>query len=90
MADIRTTQEIFGDLFGGLVELGTQGFYGFVIANAVVELLVEKGIITKEEIGDKVRKLATEAVSNGDETDLVTQAYHEVLERMNRNRDQAE
>ena len=46
--DIRSTQEIFGDLFGGLASLGARGVDGFVIAKALARLLIQQGIISRD------------------------------------------
>ena len=65
--DIRTTQEIFGDLFGGLASLGARGVDGFVIAKALARLLIQQGIIQKETFIATMREVAHEEIEGSDE-----------------------
>lgn len=60
MADVRSTQEIFGDLFGGLASLGARGVDGLIISRALANLLVEKGIITIDELVETMRRVIHE------------------------------
>ena len=60
--DIRTTQEIFGDLFGGLASLGVRGADGFVIAKALARLLIQQGIVKQDAIRVDIAILDINAV----------------------------
>lgn len=83
MKDIRNTQEIFGDLFGGLASLGARGVDGLIIARAVAKLLIQKGIITEDEMVNMMREIALQEVERNEETEFVLQTYREVVERLN-------
>ena len=79
--DIRTTQEIFGDLFGGLASLGARGVDGFVIAKALARLLIQQGIISKETFIATMREVAKEELEESDEiTQFLSDTFTEILE----------
>lgn len=81
--DIRTTQEIFGDLFGGLASLGARGVDGFVIAKALARLLIQQGIINKETFIATMREVAKEELEESDElTHFLSETYTEILEQL--------
>ena len=81
--DIRTTQEIFGDLFGGLASLGARGVDGFVIAKALARLLIQQGIISKETFIATMREVAKEELEESDEiTQFLSDAFTEILEQL--------
>ena len=82
MADIRSTQEIFGDLFGGLASLGARGVDGLIIARAVAKLLIKKGLLTEEELINMMREIALTELERNEDTEFVIQTYREVLERL--------
>ena len=82
MADIRSTQEIFGDLFGGLASLGARGVDGLIIARAVAKLLIQKGLLTEEELINMMREIALTELERNEDTEFVIQTYREVLERL--------
>lgn len=78
--DIRTTQEIFGDLFGGLATLGARGVDGFVIAKALARLLIQQGVISKEQFIQTMRQVAREELEESDEiNNFLTAAFTEIL-----------
>lgn len=83
MADIRTTQEITADFFGGLVSLGARGVDGLIIARAVVRLLIRKGILTEQEVIEAMREIATQEVEKAD-TMFVLEAYENILRRLDK------
>ena len=81
--DIRTTQEIFGDLFGGLASLGARGVDGFVIAKALARLLIQQGIINRETFIATMRQVAKEELEESDElTNFMSQAFAEILDQL--------
>ena len=81
MADIRNTQEMVGDFFGGLASLGARGVDGLIIARAVVRLLIRKGILSEEEVLTEMRDIATQELEKAD-TIFVLEAYKEILKRL--------
>lgn len=81
MADIRSTQEIFGDLFGGLASLGARGLDGLIIARALAKLLIQKGILTEEEVLNMMREIALTELERNEDTEFVMQTYQEVVNR---------
>lgn len=81
MADIRSTQEIFGDLFGGLASLGARGLDGLIIARALAKLLIQKGILTEEEVLNMMREIALNELERNEDTEFVMQTYQEVVNR---------
>lgn len=81
--DIRTTQEIFGDLFGGLASLGARGVDGFVLAKALARLLIQQGIISKETFIATMREVAKEELEESDEiTQFLSDTFTEILESL--------
>jgi hypothetical protein len=81
--DIRTTQEIFGDLFGGLASLGARGVDGFVIAKALARLLIQQGIISKETFIATMNEVAREELEESDEiSNFLGEAFTEILEQL--------
>jgi hypothetical protein len=87
MADIRTTQEVFGDLFGGLASLGARGIDGLIIARALARTLIRKGILTEEELMQVMREIVAHEVEKNDDTQFVLETYKEILERLNEDRE---
>lgn len=90
--DIRTTQEIFGDLFGGLVSLGVRGADGFVIAKAVARLLIQQGLIQREVLIATMEEVAKEEIEDSEEIDqFLSDAFAGILgqlqERAQRKKD---
>ena len=81
MADIRNTQEMVGDFFGGLASLGARGVDGLIIARAVARLLIRKGILTEDEVLEAMREIATQELEKAD-TIFVLEAYKEILNRL--------
>ena len=81
--DIRTTQEIFGDLFGGLASLGARGVDGFVIAKALARLLIQQGVIQKDTFIATMREVAREELEESDElTHFLNEAFAEILDQL--------
>lgn len=81
--DIRTTQEIFGDLFGGLASLGARGVDGFVIAKALARLLIQQGIIQKDTFIATMRQVANEELEESEEiTNFLSATFTEILEQL--------
>jgi hypothetical protein len=82
MDDIRNTQEIFGDLFGGLASLGARGVDGLIMARAMARLMIDKGIITKEEYIETMKKVAKEELDRDGNTTFLVETYQEILKRL--------
>jgi len=81
--DIRTTQEIFGDLFGGLATLGARGVDGFVIAKALARLLIQQGIINKETFIATMSEVAKEELEGSDElSHFLNETFAEILDQL--------
>ena len=81
--DIRNTQEIFGDLIGGLASLGARGVDGFVIAKALARLLIQQGIISRETFIATMRQVAQEEMSESDElTNFLSATFTEILQQL--------
>lgn len=81
--DIRTTQEIFGDLFGGLASLGMRGVDGFVIAKALARLLIQQDIIKREVFVATMEEVAKEELEESDEINqFLNDAFAEVLSQV--------
>lgn len=81
--DIRTTQEIFGDLFGGLATLGARGVDGLVIAKALARLLIQQGIISREIFIETMREVAKEELEESDEiSTFLSTTYTEILDQL--------
>ena len=84
MSDIRSTQEIFGDLFGGLASLGARGVDGLIIARAVARLLIQKGILTETEMVEMMREIALNELDKGEDTEFVLQTYRDMVDNLNK------
>lgn len=83
--DIRNTQEIFGDLFGGLASLGARGVDGFVIAKALARLLIQQEIIDKQTFIATMRQVAKEELEESDEiSNFLSTTFTEILEDVQR------
>ena len=83
--DIRSTQEIFGDLFGGLASLGARGVDGFVIAKALARLLIQQGIISRETFIETMRQVAREELEESDDINKVLDTtFTEILIQLQR------
>lgn len=83
--DIRTTQEIFGDLFGGLASLGARGVDGFVIAKALARLLIQQGIINKETFIATMSEVAKEELEGtNDLSHFLNETFAEILDQLQR------
>jgi hypothetical protein len=81
--DIRTTQEIFGDLFGGLATLGARGVDGLVIAKALARLLIQQGIISREIFIETMRQVAKEELEESDDiSTFLSTTYTEILDQL--------
>jgi hypothetical protein len=81
--DIRTTQEIFGDLFGGLATLGARGVDGFVIAKALARLLIQQGLISRDTFIATMREVAKEELEESDElSNFLGEAFAEILDQL--------
>jgi len=81
--DIRTTQEIFGDLFGGLASLGARGVDGFVIAKALARLLIQQGIISRETFIETMRQVAREELEESDDINkFLDTTFAQILEQL--------
>ena len=81
--DLRTTQEIFGDLIGGLASLGARGVDGFVIAKALARLLIQQGVISKETFIATMSEVAKEELEESDElSNFLGQTFAEILDQL--------
>ncbi|MFP4321131.1 MAG: hypothetical protein ACLFTK_01615 [Anaerolineales bacterium] len=80
--DMRNTQEIFGDLFGGLASLGARGVDGLVMARAMARLMIQKGLITKEEYIDTMKEIVEEEKDRDTNTTFLIETYEEILKRL--------
>ncbi|PJF44568.1 MAG: hypothetical protein CUN55_03290 [Phototrophicales bacterium] len=81
MTDNRNTQEIVTDFFGGLTSLGARGVDGLIIARAVVRLLIQKGILSEDEMVAMMREVATQELEKAD-TIFLLEAFKEILSRL--------
>lgn len=81
MADIRNTQEMFADFFGGIVDLGARGVDGLVIARALLRLLIQKGLVTEEEILSTMRDIVQQELGKRNDSPYVLETYREMMER---------
>lgn len=79
--DIRTTQEMVGDFFGGMISLGARGVDGLIIARAIARLLIRKGILSEAELLETMREIATQEIEKAD-TLFVMEAFKEILNRL--------
>jgi hypothetical protein len=82
MADMRSTQEIFGDLFGGLASLGARGVDGLIMARAMARLLIEKGIINREEYIETMKKVVQDELDRSENTTFLVETYEEIIKRL--------
>lgn len=80
--DLRNTQEIFGDLFGGLASLGARGVDGLVMSRALARLLIRKGLIDKEEYIDTMKKVVQEEKERDDTTTFLVETYEQIRKRL--------
>jgi hypothetical protein len=81
--DLRTTQETFGDLIGGLASLGARGVDGFVIAKALARLLIQQGVISKETFIATMSEVAKEELEESDElSNFLGQTFSEILDQL--------
>src|SRR5690606_27575329 len=81
--DIRSTQEIFGDLFGGLASLGARGVDGFVIAKALARLLIQQGLISRETFIETMRQVAREELEESDDINkFLDTTFAEILDQL--------
>ena len=81
MADVRNTQEIFGDLFGGLASLGARGVDGLIMARALARLMIDKGIITREEYIECMKEVVEEEKEREGNTTFLLETYQEIVKR---------
>jgi chorismate synthase len=81
--DIRNTQEIFGDIFGGLASLGARGVDGFIIAKALARLLIQQGVIEKQTFIETMRQVAREELEESDEiSNFLSTTFAEILDQL--------
>lgn len=81
--DIRTTQEIFGDLFGGLASLGARGVDGFVIAKALARLLIQQGVISRETFIETMRQVAREELEESEDINkFLDTTFAQILDQL--------
>jgi hypothetical protein len=86
MSDIRNTQEIFTDLFGGLTDLGARGVDALIIGRAIARLLIQKGILSEDEVVETMRDVLTQEVEKKTESPFVLETYKNILEKLNADR----
>lgn len=84
MADIRNTQEIFGDFVGSLLTMGERGVEALVLTRAVARSLIRKGILTEQELLDTMREILAQEVAKNQESQFVMEKYKELLESLSR------
>lgn len=82
MSDLRTTQEIFGDLFSGLASLGARGVDGLVMSRALARLLINKNLITKEEYIETMKAIVEEEKEREANTTFLLEAYEQIIQRL--------
>jgi predicted RNA binding protein with dsRBD fold (UPF0201 family) len=82
MADIRNTQEIFGDFIGGLLSMGERGVEALIITRAIARSLIRKGVLTEQELLDTMREILTQEVEKSQESQFVLEKYKELLESL--------
>jgi hypothetical protein len=80
--DLRNTQEIFGDLFGGLASLGARGVDGLIMAAALARLMIEKGLITQDEFIKTMYVVAEEELNRDKNTTFLIETLQDVLKRL--------
>ena len=89
--DIRSTQEIMGDLFGGLASLGARGVDGFVIAKALARLLIQQGLISKETFIATMRQVAHEELEESEDiTNFLNATFTEILDQLEMRQERVE
>lgn len=82
MADMRNTQEIFGDLFGGLASLGARGVDGLIMARALARLMIDKGVMTKEEYIETMKEVVQEELERDNNSTFLIETYQEIIKRL--------
>jgi hypothetical protein len=82
MSDNRNTQEIFGDLFGGLASLGARGVDGLIMARALARLLIQKGLIDKDEYIVTMKEVAQEEIDRDGNTTFLIETYQQIMKRL--------
>jgi hypothetical protein len=82
MTDVRNTQEIFGDLFGGLASLGARGVDGLIMARAMARLMIEKGMMTREEYIETMKKVVQEELDGESNSTFLVETYQEIIKRL--------
>jgi len=88
--DIRTTQEIFGDLFGGLASLGARGVDGFVIAKALARLLIQQGVIQRDTFIATMSEVAKEELEGtNDLSTFLNETFAEILDQLQQRAEKA-
>lgn len=88
--DLRTTQEIFGDLFGGLASLGARGVDGFVIAKALARLLIQQGIINRDTFIATMSEVAKEELEGTNElSNFLSETFAEILDQLQQRAERA-
>jgi chorismate synthase len=88
--DLRTTQEIFGDLFGGLASLGARGVDGFVIAKSLARLLIQQGLINRETFIATMSQVAKEELEESDElSNFLSATFTQILEELQQRAERA-
>jgi hypothetical protein len=80
--DARNTQEIFGDLFGNLVSLGARGVDGLIMARAMARLMIEKGIITREEYVATMKVVVQEELERDENTEFLIETYQSLIKSL--------
>src|SRR5690606_8101907 len=81
--DIRTTQEIFGELVGGPASAGPRGVRGFVIAKALARLLIQQGVISRETFIETMRQVAREELEESDEINkFLDTTFAQILDQL--------
>ncbi len=80
--DMRNTQEIFGDLFGGLASLGARGVDGLIMARAMARLMIQKGLITKEEYIETMKEIVEEEKIRDTNSTFLVETYEEIMKRL--------
>jgi len=80
--DLRNTQEIFGDLFGGLASLGARGVDGLVMARALARLLIRKGVLEKDEFIATMKEIVQEERERDDTTTFLIETYEQIRKRL--------
>ena len=82
MTDMRNTQEIFGDLFGGLASLGARGVDGLIMARAMARLMIEKDYISREEYIATMQNIVQEELERDNNSTFLIETYEEIIRRL--------